>query len=491
MLNDRRLLKCADMVSEKGTVCDIGTDHAYLPVYLVENHICEKAVAGDIADGPLEAARATVEKSGLEDKITVVKSNGLKDIPQHDEISDVVIAGMGAETISEIIGCADWLKSGVNIILQPMTKVPFLRRWLYDNGFEIVKEEAVYEGEFIYTVMNVRYSGYRIDINDTFENLGMFDFSDENSVKYAEAQINRLGAMAEGMKKSEKCSEQDISRIEKICSKISKIISGTNKITVGEIYDEIDRISPFCTQESWDNSGLLIGDRKNEVTKILTALDITNEVIDEAIAKKADLIVSHHPIIFRPLKNLSAKDPAARLIANGISAICVHTPLDIAVNGINDMIADKLSREFKFKDLRMPIIPLKNGINAGDGRICELDEEITADEMVSRLSKIFGCRCIRYVSSSEPIRKLAICSGSGGSFLDDVEMSGCNAYITGDIKHDVWISAKQKNISLFDCGHYYTEKLSAEYMALFLKTAAPNAEVSVSEADTDIVSYYF
>ena len=187
MLNDIRLLKCADMVSGKGTVCDVGTDHAYLPVYLVENGRCSKAVAGDIADGPLEAAAATVSRSGLDDRISVVKSDGLKNISP-EGITDVIIAGMGAETISSIIEAAQWLQNGINLILQPMTKTPFLRRWLYENGYEIVREEAVTDGEYIYTVINAVFSGYRIKINDTFADLGMFDFSDENSVKYEEIQ---------------------------------------------------------------------------------------------------------------------------------------------------------------------------------------------------------------------------------------------------------------------------------------------------------------
>ena len=206
MLNDRRLLKCADMVSGKGTVCDVGTDHAYLPVYLVKNGRCSKAVAGDIADGPLEAAAATVSRSGLDDRISVVKSDGLKNISP-EGITDVIIAGMGAETISSIIEAAQWLQNGINLILQPMTKTPFLRRWLYENGYEIVREEAVTDDEYIYTVINAVFSGYRIKINDTFADLGMFDFSYENSVKYAERQYSRLKRISDGMKKAGKYNE--------------------------------------------------------------------------------------------------------------------------------------------------------------------------------------------------------------------------------------------------------------------------------------------
>ena len=188
MICDNRLLKCASLVSGKGIVCDVGTDHAYLPVYLLENGICTKAIAGDIADGPLEAASATVKKAGLEDKIDVVKSDGLKNISP-EGITDVVMAGMGAETISEIIAAAPWLENSVNLVLQPMTKEPYLRKWLYENGYSIVKEEAVSDGDRIYTVINAVFDGFRMTVSDTFAETGMFDLSNEESLKYIKTGI--------------------------------------------------------------------------------------------------------------------------------------------------------------------------------------------------------------------------------------------------------------------------------------------------------------
>ena len=489
MLNDRRLLKCADMVSGKGTVCDVGTDHAYLPVYLVKNGRCSKAVAGDIADGPLEAAAATVSRSGLDDRISVVKSDGLKNISP-EGITDVIIAGMGAETISSIIEAAQWLQNGINLILQPMTKTPFLRRWLYENGYEIVREEAVTDGEYIYTVINAVFSGYRIKINDTFADLGMFDFSDENSVKYAERQYSRLKRISDGMKKAGKYNET--AQLDSECRVISDIAEGKRNITVGMIYDEINRVAPFSSQDSWDNSGLLVGDRENEVTGILTALDITNEVIDEAVSKNANLIVSHHPVIFHPLKKLSFSDPAARLAANGISAICVHTPLDKSGFGINDIIIDMISREFKTSGFRTPVIPERNSPSEGDGRITEITEDgLTAEDVAVRLGKMFGNSPVRFSEGRNNIRKIAVCSGSGGSLLSYVKNAGCDAYITGDVKHDVWLDAVSSGIALFDCGHFYTERICTGYLARLIRTAVFGVRTEESEFCRDAVRYIY
>lgn len=487
MLNDKRLLKCADMVSGKGAVCDVGTDHAYLPVYLVENDICPYAVAGDIADGPLEAAAATVNKAGLSALVSVVKSDGLKNISP-EGITDVIIAGMGAETISSIIEAAPWLHNDINLILQPMTKVPFLRRWLYENGYEIIREEAVCDDEYIYTIMNVRYSGFRINISNIFADLGMFDFNDRNSVKYAQRQIRRLSSVSDGLKRSGRGA--DTSAIDEECRIITGIAEGKHRVTVGMIYDEINRIAPFRTQDSWDNSGLLVGDRETEVKGVITALDITHEVIGEAIAKKANLIISHHPVIFTPLKKLSMSDPAVRMAAYGISAICVHTPLDKAVNGINDIIADMICCEFSTSGTRYPIIPENESSADGDGRIIELTEEnLTARDFAGRLGKMFGNDHIRYSTGMSIIKKAAICSGSGGSLLSYVKSHNCDAYITGDIKHDVWLDAVSSGISLFDCGHYYTERMSADYLSAFIRTVAPGIKTETAECCTDAVQY--
>ena len=489
MLNNKRLLKCAEMVSGRGTVCDVGTDHAFLPVYLVEQGLCQNAVAGDIADGPLEAATNTVRNSGLSDRISVVKSDGLKNISP-DGITDVIIAGMGAETISMIIEAAPWLRNGINLILQPMTKIPFMRTWLYANGYEILKEEAVTDDDYIYTVMNVSYSGYRINISSTFADLGMFDFTDENSVKFAQKQLERLNRVLEGKKRSGKA--EDTADTERECRTISRVINGKYRVTAGRIYDEINRIAPFRTQDSWDNSGLLVGDRDTEVTGIITALDITHEVIGEAIAKKANLIVSHHPVIFSPLKNLSMRNPAVRLAANGISAICVHTPLDKAVNGINDMICDMLCREFETSDFRRPIIAEGDGSPDGDGRIIEITgENLSAPAMAERLGKMFGNCPVKFSPGYRKITRVAVCSGSGGSLLSFVRKNRCDAYITGDIKHDVWLDAAADGISLFDCGHFYTERISAEYLAKLLRTVSYGIKTEAAETCSDVVKYIY
>jgi tRNA A22 N-methylase len=146
---DSRLLACAEFISGLGITADIGTDHAYLPAYLAGNGICPHVIAADIADGPLEAAARTVRIYGLHDKITLVKSDGLKNIPL-DGVSDIVIAGVGGETAAEILSDLD---VPVNLVLQPMTKAEFLRMWLAEHQYNILEEKYVISGRRQFVVM--------------------------------------------------------------------------------------------------------------------------------------------------------------------------------------------------------------------------------------------------------------------------------------------------------------------------------------------------
>ena len=200
MIMDARLSICADFISGKGVVCDVGTDHAYLPVYLVLNKKCPEAIACDINEGPLNAARQTVERYEVSDRVRLIKSDGLLQVPLSG-VTDVVIAGMGAELICEIIAKSAALKDEINLILQPMTHVPILRRWLYANGFEILEERPAQEDRFIYTIMQVHYTGTIVEIDAVTQNIGKMDLSCELSKRYAQKQIIRLEKAGLGIQK--------------------------------------------------------------------------------------------------------------------------------------------------------------------------------------------------------------------------------------------------------------------------------------------------
>ena len=158
---DDRLFCAAEYVRRGSIAADIGTDHAYLPVYLIENGICDKVIACDINRKPLDSAERTVRRYGLEDKIELRQSDGLGSI-QKNECTDIIIAGMGAELIADILCKCDWVKDKkINLVLNPMTKPELLRSFLAENGFDLLSETAAESNNKHYTVMNAVYNGVK------------------------------------------------------------------------------------------------------------------------------------------------------------------------------------------------------------------------------------------------------------------------------------------------------------------------------------------
>lgn len=208
-LKDKRLMLCAEMV-EGGYVCDIGTDHGYLPAYLLSCGKCEGAIAADINKKPLEAAENTLKKAGVTHKAQLILSDGLEKVPL-DNVTDIVIAGMGGELISRIIS-DERVKNGVRLILQPMTRAAVLRRYLAENGFDVICEKGVSDGKFVYTVMKCVYSGNVREISDIEENIGLLDGSCAEDRLYIEKQTERMISAAEGIRHSDSAKADEIMR---------------------------------------------------------------------------------------------------------------------------------------------------------------------------------------------------------------------------------------------------------------------------------------
>lgn len=221
---DKRLKLCADMVSGNGIVVDVGTDHGYLPCYLINNCVCKKAIACDINALPLEAAERNVKRQGLGNSIELILSDGLKLVPK-DNVSDIVIAGMGGELISKILCEAKWVcDNGINLVLQPMTKVVELRKWLFDNAFEILEEKACLD-EFYYTVIRARYCGEVVKYSKEDTYIGGLSDKRDDDVGYLNKQLEKLETAISGMQKSGKKSDEADNLIA-VSTKIRDFLNG-------------------------------------------------------------------------------------------------------------------------------------------------------------------------------------------------------------------------------------------------------------------------
>ena len=193
---DKRLTAVAALVRPGSRLADIGTDHAYLPVYLVEAGICPSAIASDIGEGPLDAARRTVAAAGLTSKIPCRLGNGLATI-HPDEVEDIAIAGMGGETIAAILEAAPWVKdTRLRLVLQPMTHAEDLRRWLLINGFSVLEEHLIRDGRHLYPVMAAEYT--TTPVEDELACYAGF-FEAEEGRPYRQMMAEHLGRKAIGL----------------------------------------------------------------------------------------------------------------------------------------------------------------------------------------------------------------------------------------------------------------------------------------------------
>ncbi|MBR4439154.1 MAG: Nif3-like dinuclear metal center hexameric protein [Clostridia bacterium] len=224
--------------------------------------------------------------------------------------------------------------------------------------------------------------------------------------------------------------------------------------SVGEILSFLWKAAPPELAEGFDNVGLIAGDEEVNVTRALLALDITEDVIAEAVEQKAQLIISHHPVVFGNVKRFTPQDYVAKraysLVRAGISAICMHTNLDAADDGVGETLAKKIG----LTDIREIE---GTGENGNCGRIGFLEEPVEPEWLALKVKDELGCEAVRYVSGGRKVSAVAVIGGSGGDFAELVANSGADAFVTADVKHHQFIYAKDSGLTLIDAGHYETE----------------------------------
>lgn len=255
--------------------------------------------------------------------------------------------------------------------------------------------------------------------------------------------------------------------------------------TVQKIYEEMQRMAPLELAESWDNPGLLV-DCGGEVSRVLVALDVTAETLAEAEQNGCQLIVTHHPVIFHPLKKLSPADLPFQLVQKGISAICMHTNLDAAEGGVNEVLAG--------------IFGMKNWepFAGGCGRVGEV-EPITVPELARKAQVELGARCntpldgpevpVKYADTGKPVRRLAVISGAGGGLFEEALAMEADCLLTGEADHHDALDAKRLGLSIVAASHYATEFPVAAAVAQKLRATFPAVEVLVSTANRDPFTY--
>ena len=239
--------------------------------------------------------------------------------------------------------------------------------------------------------------------------------------------------------------------------------------TVTHIYDAIDRLAPFWLTMDFDNTGILVGDRNREVSCALLALDCTPAVVEQARQLGAQLIITHHPVIFHPLKWVNEDAVVYLLIRSDIAVISAHTNLDIAQGGVNDALVNAIGlRDCRGLEL------LNEQTGAWLGRIGTLPEPLSPEAFAAHIKACLNAASVKFSAAPRVIRTVALCSGSGADCLDAAISAGADALLTSEVKQHEYLAATAAGISIFDAGHFDTEDIVIEPLRDYLAKEIPD-----------------
>ena len=270
-------------------------------------------------------------------------------------------------------------------------------------------------------------------------------------------------------------------------------------VKIYQVVDALEHYAPLPLQEGYDNAGLQVGlTEAVEVSGALLCLDVTEDVVDEAIRKGCNLIVSHHPLIFRKLARISDENYVQRTvrkaIKNDIAIVSMHTNMDVAKGGVNFKIAEKLGlRNLRFFGGEKEI----DGVKGGEGVIGEITDEtdalhadgIAADDLVLMLRERFQAECVQCNQLlRRPIRKVALCGGAGSFLLDAAIAAGADAFITGEMHYHEFFGHEQE-IQICVIGHYQSEQFTSEIFRSIITEKCPGVKCEISEVNTNPIIY--
>lgn len=254
------------------------------------------------------------------------------------------------------------------------------------------------------------------------------------------------------------------------------------KIKVRQIAGVIEDFAPLSLQENYDNAGLQIGDPDMEVSAVLVCLDVTEDILREAVARECNMIVSHHPLIFKGLKHITGRTATERIVAEAIrrriAIYAAHTNLDSAAEGVSAEIASAM----QVGNLR-PLVPSAPGADTGLGVIGDI-RPTPKIEFLRRLKEQFSVRSLRFSSQSPQIvlRRIAVCGGAGGSMIQEAVRQGADCYVTGDLRyHD--FTSYGLDILLADIGHYESELCAMKLFSKVIRERYPDCVVCFAEEE--------
>ena len=260
-------------------------------------------------------------------------------------------------------------------------------------------------------------------------------------------------------------------------------------VKIKEVLSALETFAPLPLQEGWDNAGLQIGLTEAEASGALLCLDVNEAIVDEAIGKGCNIIVSHHPLLFRGLKTISGADYVQRTvmkaIKHDIAVVSMHTNMDNARGGVNFKIAEKLG----LTGVRFMVGKTVGSVEAGSGVVGELTEPMAAGDFVELVKRQFAVQCAQCNELlNRPIHRVAICGGAGDFLIDDAVAAGADAFITGEMHYHVFFGREQQ-IQICVTGHYQSEQYTSEIFKSIIGEACPALPLHIAGTCTNPIIY--
>lgn len=251
-------------------------------------------------------------------------------------------------------------------------------------------------------------------------------------------------------------------------------------MTVRELYAFLNHKIPSSLSCEWDNDGLMCCPNESApVRRVLVALDVTAAVAEKAICEGYDVILSHHPLIFRPLRALDPADPVAkkaiRLLCAGVSVMSFHTRLDAVEGGVNDILTQAIG---------LSDVTAFGPEGEAIGRIGSLASPISLSEFAALVKRATGAECVQTVDAGRLVSRVAVLGGSGSGDAEAARRAGADTYLSGELKHDILMDAPEKGLNLVAAGHFYTEDPVCKRLCELVKEADPTIETAITNSNT-------
>jgi dinuclear metal center YbgI/SA1388 family protein len=267
------------------------------------------------------------------------------------------------------------------------------------------------------------------------------------------------------------------------------------ELTIADVADFLEAFAPLQLAEEWDNVGLLVGDRRSPARRVMTCLTLTQDVAVEAVERQADLVVTHHPLLFRPVQRLTADtvegETLLKLIRGGVAVYSPHTAFDSALEGINQQLAEGLGLE-EIAPLRPTVgIDSEEGsVAAGGARYGRLSEPTLMQEFLTRVRRLLGAGQLQFVGDpGAQVRMVAVACGSAAEFLRDAGRAGCDVLVTGEARFHACLEARDSGIALALAGHYATERPAVEELSRRLAAEFEGLDAWASRVESDPVQW--